>query len=171
MKSMIGTLGLGSNLGRRRERLAQGLARLQRAGLELLAVSSVWETAPIDASGGWFLNMAASFRTERGPHAVLDLLLEVERLEGRVRDRRNGPRTLDLDLLTLGELQRNSERLTLPHPRMWERLFVLEPLAEVAPQLRNPRTGRTVVEETRRLRGRDEVIRIGRLAPAGSHPV
>lgn len=162
---MIGTIGLGSNLGGRRGHLHRGLLGLERVGLELLAISSVWETEPVDAPGGdWFLNMAVRFRTDRDAHHLLDALLEIERREGRVRQGRNGPRSLDLDLLTLGDLRVNSRRLRLPHPRMWSRSFVLEPLAEVAPELRNPATGRTVAEEAERLRGGESVVRIGSLA-------
>ena len=172
MVPMIGTLAIGSNLGDRKAQLRSGLEALGPAGLELLAVSSVWETEPVGTpDGDWFLNMAARFRTDRRPHAVLDALLEIERAHGRVRRERNGPRTLDLDLLTLGDLVRGTDRLQLPHPRMWQRRFVLEPLAEVAPELRNPATGRTVVEEIARLRGGETVIRLGVLASVGSLPL
>ena len=169
---MIGTIGLGSNLGGRRGHLRRGLLGLERAGLELLAISSVWETEPVDAPGAdWFLNMVVRIRTDREPHSVLDTLLEIERLEGRVRQVRNGPRTLDLDLLTLGDLELQSSRLSLPHPRMWSRSFVLEPLAEIAPEIRNPANGRTVAEEAERLRGGESVVRIGSLASAQGQPL
>ena len=98
-------------------------------------------------------------------------LMEIERSAGRVRTARNGPRTLDLDLLTLGELELSTDRLQLPHPRMWQRRFVLAPLAEVAPELRNPATGRTAAEEATRLNGAAAAFRIGRLAPARRQPV
>ena len=115
--------------------------------------------------------MAVRFRSDREPECVLDSLLEIERREGRVRQLRNGPRTLDLDLLTLGDLEMRSDRLQLPHPRMWLRSFVLEPLAEVAPELRNPLNGRTVIEEAARLRGAERVVRIGTLASAHEQPL
>ena len=169
---MIGTIGLGSNLGDRKEHLRRGLLGLPQEGLEVLAISSVWETEPVDVPAGeWFLNMAARIRTDLDPHHVLDSLLEIERREGRVRRERNGPRTLDLDLLTLGDLELRSSRLQLPHPRMWSRSFVLEPLAEVAPELCNPLTGRTVAEEAERLRGGESVARIGSLASAQGQPL
>ena len=171
ISTVIGTIGLGSNLGDRREHLRSGLLGLEQADLELLAISSVWETEPVDVPGGGrFLNMAVRFRTEADPHRVLDLLLEIERREGRVRQVRNGPRTLDLDLLTLGDLELQSSRLRLPHPRMWNRSFVLEPLAEIAPELRNPASGLTVAEEAERLRGGESVVRIGSLASVQRHP-
>jgi 2-amino-4-hydroxy-6-hydroxymethyldihydropteridine diphosphokinase len=169
---VIGTIGLGSNLGDRQEHLRRGLLGLEQGGLELLAVSSVWETEPVDAPcGGQFLNMAVRFRAEHEPRRVLELLMEIERREGRERLVRNGPRTLDLDLLTLGDLELLRRGLQLPHPRMWSRSFVLEPLAEVAPELRNPATGRTVAEEAERLRGGESVVRIGSLASARGLPL
>jgi 2-amino-4-hydroxy-6-hydroxymethyldihydropteridine diphosphokinase len=164
MCAVIGTIGLGSNLGDRWGHLRHGLRGLSRVGARLLAMSSVWESEPVDSPAReWFLNMAVRFDTDRDPLALLDDLLTIEREAGRVRDVPNGPRTLDLDLLTLGELRIRDPRLCLPHPRMWERRFVLEPLAEIAPSLRNPATGRTVVEEAWRLRGRSVVYRVGSL--------
>jgi 2-amino-4-hydroxy-6-hydroxymethyldihydropteridine diphosphokinase len=169
---VIGTIGLGSNLGDRLEHLRRGLRGLERQGMELLAVSSVWETEPVDApAGGPFLNMAVRFRADGDPQSVLRRMLEIERREGRVRRVRNGPRTLDLDLLTFGDLDLRTDELRLPHPRMWMRSFVLEPLAEVAPDLRNPATGRTVVQEAERLRGVESVVRIGSLASPRGLPL
>ena len=169
---VIGTIGLGSNLGDRSEHLCLGLLGLERAGLELWAVSSVWETEPVDVVGGlWFFNMAVKFSTSRDPHLLLDDLQRIELAQGRLRQVQNGPRTLDLDLLTLSDLQLRSDRLQLPHPRMWRRRFVLEPLAEVAPELCNPATGRTIAQEVALLAGAESVSRIGRLASAGALPL
>jgi len=169
---VIGTIGLGSNLGDRSEHLRRGLLGLRRSGLELLAVSSVWETQPVDVVGGlWFLNMAVRFSADRDPHLLLDDLQEIELAEGRVRRHQNDPRTLDLDLLTFGDLQLYGDRLQLPHPRMWSRRFVLEPLAEVAPGLRNPATGRSVEQEAARLACGESASRIGLLASAGALPL
>ena len=142
---MRGYVALGSNLGDRRAHLRAGLQGLGRRGLSPRALSSVWETEPVDtAEPGWFLNMVAEVETQLPPSAVLDLLLEVERDVGRVRSVRNAPRSLDLDLLLLGDLAVDGPRLTLPHPRMWSRRFVLAPLHELAPHLADPATGRTV---------------------------
>lgn len=168
---MIAYVGLGSNLGLRRHHLRSGLEGLRSAGLEVRSVSSVWETEPVDTGDGrWFLNMAVSLEADRDPLELLDLLLAVERRAGRVRTVRNAPRTLDLDLLLVGDLRWRDERLILPHPRMWERRFVLEPLAEIAPELSNPETGRTVAEECERLRSRSGVCRLAGIIPthAGS---
>ncbi len=161
---MDGYIGLGTNLGARRAHLRAGVEGLRRAGLELVSGSSVWESEPVDCpSPRWFLNMAVRVRTERQPLELLDLLLSIERSAGRTRGARNAPRTLDLDLLMLGDLQWSDDRLRLPHPRMWERRFVLEPLCEIAPDLRNPETGTRVSESRERIVDRTVVRRIGRL--------
>ena len=102
------------------------------------------------------------------PAELLELLLEIESRVGRRREERNGPRTLDLDLLLVGDRIIEDPRLSLPHPRMWERGFVLEPLAEIHPGLTHPGTGRGVAEECRRLGERPRVRRIGPLALAGT---
>jgi 2-amino-4-hydroxy-6-hydroxymethyldihydropteridine diphosphokinase len=150
---MTGHVALGSNLGDREENLRAGLRGLRLRGIEPVAVSSVWETEPVACPEPlWFLNMVARISTDRPPLEVLDRLLEIEREAGRVREARNEPRILDLDLLLLGSLEVRTGRLTLPHPRMWERRFVLAPLAEIDPDLRNPASGRTVSEELERAR-------------------
>lgn len=148
MPIVVGYVALGSNLGNRGEHLSGGLQGLVRRGLCPTAISSVWETEPIDApSSLWFWNMTVEVRTAMAPLGVLQSLQAVEREAGRVREVPNAPRTLDLDLLLLGDLTVDDGLLCLPHPRMWRRRFVLEPLAEIAPDLVNPATGRTVAEE------------------------
>jgi 2-amino-4-hydroxy-6-hydroxymethyldihydropteridine diphosphokinase len=158
-------IALGTNLGELRENLASGLEGLSARDLAPRAVSSVWETEPVDTPWPqWFWNMAVAVRSDRSPHELLETLLEIESERGRRRVSRNAPRTLDLDLLMVGDLRVDSERLILPHPRMWERRFVLEPLAEIAPQLRNPANGRTVEQERLRIREHHQVRRLGDLA-------
>jgi 2-amino-4-hydroxy-6-hydroxymethyldihydropteridine diphosphokinase len=158
-------IGLGSNLGDPVAHLRGGLAALARRCLEPLALSSVWETEPVEAPGSdWFLNMVVRVRTALAPADLLATLLAVEREAGRVRTGRNDPRTLDLDLLLLGDLRVERPGLSVPHPRMWERRFVLEPLAEIAPRLRNPETGRTVAEECLQIRERGAARRLGNLS-------
>lgn len=158
-------IALGSNLGDRRAHLESGLAGLGRHGLEPRAVSSVWETEPVDTDfPRWFWNMALRTEDDRPPLELLELLLEIERRNGRRRTEANGPRTLDLDLLMVGDLRVDGPRLRLPHPRMWQRAFVLEPLAEIAPELRNPDSGRTVGEERLRLQDPARVRKLGDLA-------
>jgi 2-amino-4-hydroxy-6-hydroxymethyldihydropteridine diphosphokinase len=158
---MTGYVAIGSNLGDRGEHLASGLAGLRANGLAPTAVSSVWETEPVGLDdAGPFWNMAVAFESDEAPHRLLDRLLAIERSAGRRRSGRLASRTLDLDLLLLGDLSIVDDRLHLPHPRMWERSFVLAPLAEIAPELRNPATGRTVTEELRRIPRPTAVSRI-----------
>lgn len=165
MRRMHGYIALGSNLGDRRLHLEAGLAGLHDAEIRPIEISSVWETEPLDSpSTRWFWNMTAKVTTRRDPLDVLEALLEIEDLAGRERTIRHGPRTLDLDLLMLGDLEIDQERLRLPHPRMWQRRFVLEPLAEIEPALVNPVTGLTVVEERDRSSDRSQVHCIGTLA-------
>lgn len=165
MRRMHGYIALGSNLGDRRRHLEAGLNGLREVGMRPIEVSSVWETEPVDSpSDRWFWNMTVKVQTDRDPLEVLDSLMGIEGQAGRERTVRNGPRTLDLDLLMLGDLVVEHARLNLPHPRMWQRRFVLEPLAEIEPDLVNPVTGLTVAEERDRSIDRSRVRRIGPLA-------
>jgi len=163
------TIALGSNLGDRVANLREGLRRLAQKGLPPAVLSSVWETEPVDSPGSpWFLNLVMRTATPRASLEILDLLLAIERELGRVRTTRNAPRILDLDLLLLGDERCAGPRLVLPHPRMWERRFVMEPLAEIAPGLRDPSTGRTAREICRDLRHTSRVRRWGVLAGSGA---
>jgi 2-amino-4-hydroxy-6-hydroxymethyldihydropteridine diphosphokinase len=128
-------IGLGSNLGDRAATLAAALRDLAAAGdIRVLRCSSLHETAPVGGPPGQgnYLNAVAELDTELPPQALLTRLLEVERRHGRERRERNGPRTLDLDLLLYREVESQDPELTIPHPRMWEREFVLRPLAELS---------------------------------------
>lgn len=144
-------IALGSNVGDRQAHLTYALEHLRTmAEVRVLAVSTWYETAPVGGplGQGAYLNGACLVDTTLEAHALLDLLLAIEQERGRdrTREERHGPRTLDLDLIVCGELQYDDARLTLPHPRWTERLFVLEPLAEIAPDLLDPRSGRTVAQ-------------------------
>jgi 2-amino-4-hydroxy-6-hydroxymethyldihydropteridine diphosphokinase len=134
-------LGLGSNLGDREAALHSALELL---GDEVVAVSSFRETDPVGyLDQPRFLNAAATLETDLEPRALLDRLLEVERELGRTRDGpRFGPRTIDLDLLLYGDRVIDEPGLVVPHPRLAERRFVLEPLAELDPDLVVPGLGR-----------------------------
>lgn len=160
-------IGLGSNLGDRRACLAAAVREFPAAGLPLLALSSVWETEPVGTDHpAWFLNLTLVTRSDLEPLALLDRLQAIEGAAGRVRGRRNAPRTLDLDLLMVGERRVDEPRLTLPHPAMWGRRFVLEPLAEIAPELRHPDSGQSIGEVCRGLAEGPIVRRIGPLIEA-----
>ena len=140
-------VALGSNVGDRERNLAEGLARLERAGFVLAARSALYLTEPVDLlPQGWFVNAAVRGATELAPLDLLRRCLDIERELGRVRERHHGPRTLDLDLLLYGDLVMDTPELTLPHPRLHERRFVLAPLADVAPEVRHPVLRRTVAE-------------------------
>ena len=137
---VLAYVGLGSNLGDRRAMIAGALDRLRPR-----RVSSIVETEPWGVTDQpRFLNAVAEIETDLAPGALLDRLLEIERDLGRVRTERWGPRSIDLDLLLYGDRQENTPSLTLPHPRLHERLFVLEGLAELCPDLRVPGLDRAV---------------------------
>ncbi len=140
-------VSVGSNLGERETFLA--LARkeiLSAAGITDLRCSPVYETEPVEAAGGKYLNAVWSFETALSPEALLGIFHEIERKAGRVRKVRNEPRSLDLDLLFYGERVIRTEALTVPHPRIHERAFVLEPMAELAPDFMHPVLRKTVRE-------------------------
>ena len=125
-------LGLGSNLGDRDATLQAAVDALAARGIRVLRSSSVYETEPVGGpSQPAYRNAVIDIETDLAPHALLDACLDVEAELGRVRSERWGPRTIDVDLLTCGDMRIADVRLTLPHPRMHERAFVLVPLAEL----------------------------------------
>ena len=135
-------IGLGANLGDARATLAWAVQQLAaHPDVQVQRVSSLYRTRPVDAEGPDFLNAVVLLTTTLSPQALLGLLQGLELQAGRERPYRNAPRTLDLDLLLFGQRKLNTQELTLPHPRLHERRFVLEPLAEVAPQLHVPGWG------------------------------
>ena len=139
-------VGLGANLGDALATLREAVERLR--GLphtRLLAVSSLYRTAPIDSSGPDYLNAVAALDTALSPEALLAALQAIELDHGRERPYRNAPRTLDLDLLLHGAARRDTPALSLPHPRLHQRAFVLHPLLELEPALRDP-DGRALAE-------------------------
>lgn len=127
-------LGLGSNLGDRRRQLREAIDSL---GPMVVAVSPVYETEPVGGPGGQgpYLNLVARLETDLSPRELLAVCQRLESAAGRVRDERWGPRTLDVDVLWVDGVTIDGDDLTVPHPRMFERRFVLAPLADLAPEL------------------------------------
>lgn len=129
-------VALGANLGEAEQTLRDALQALNTApGLKLVKASSLYRTAPIDSSGPDYLNAVAEVATTLTAPSLLAALQAIESANGRERPYRNAPRTLDLDLLMFGGARIESAALTVPHPRLWERAFVLVPLSDIAPSL------------------------------------
>lgn len=166
-------ISLGANLGEPKRQLREALDRLAREkGLRLSAVSSLYRTEPVGpVPQPPYLNAAAALTTSLSPRETLDALLRAERAMGRERTARWGPRTIDLDLLLHGDSVIEAPGLTLPHPRLHERRFVLAPLAEIAPGALHPRLGKSVLQLLAALGGEGgwvERAEEGWWAPAGA---
>jgi 2-amino-4-hydroxy-6-hydroxymethyldihydropteridine diphosphokinase len=140
-------VGLGSNLGDRAAYLLLGLSALSRLPkTHLLRLSPVYETDPVGPPQPPYLNMVAELETELSPKGLLAKMLRIEKALGRERRERWGPRTLDLDLLLYGDLVLEEEGLSVPHPRLHERAFVLVPLLDLLPEGRHPLLGQSFAE-------------------------
>lgn len=139
-------LSLGSNVGDRAANLNTAIGRLGGLG-QVVAVSSFYETEPVELTAQpWFLNCALQLDTEKTPSQLLAGILAIEEKMGRRREQKKGPRNIDIDILMFGDSVLDTRGLTIPHPAMRERRFVLEPLAEIAPEVRHPVLKRTVRE-------------------------
>jgi len=156
-------LSLGSNLGDRRAHLERALEEMRADGIDVLRLSALYESEPVDfRAQRWFLNCVVEAETECMP---LELLRRLRRIETRLGRRRlapsrlRGPRTIDIDVLLYANHVMRTSELTIPHPRMTERRFVLEPLRELAPDLRHPVNRRTVAELLTAVRDRSRVRR------------
>jgi len=142
-------VALGANLGDPVQALREALQRLSETpGVRLVRASSLYRTAPIDSSGPDYLNAVAELATTLTAPDLLTALQAIEQGAGRERPYRNAPRTLDLDLLLYGSARIDSETLTVPHPRMGERAFVLVPLHEIAPERVTDESLKTVSGQT-----------------------
>jgi 2-amino-4-hydroxy-6-hydroxymethyldihydropteridine diphosphokinase len=140
-------IALGSNLGDRAEYLRQAREQIDTPDLRSLRASSIYETAPRDVEDQpWFLNQVIECETDLFPRQLLVRLQKIERAMGRKRRIAKGPREIDLDILLFGDAVVKAPELEVPHPRMAERRFVLEPLAELAPEKKHPGTRRTMRE-------------------------
>jgi 2-amino-4-hydroxy-6-hydroxymethyldihydropteridine diphosphokinase len=158
-----GYLGLGSNVGDRRAMLEQAVAALPSHGVDVVAASSVYETEPVGLvlDQRDFYNACVRVRTAFEPEQLLDACKEVERVLGREAGGvRHGPRPIDVDVLLLGSLEYSSPRLTLPHPEVLSRRFVLVPLLELDPELTLP-DGRRVADGLAALGEGQDVRRVG----------
>ncbi len=147
-------LSLGSNLGDREANLHRALEQLESEHVRVLRRSLIYETEPQGLRDQpWFLNLVVEAETSLPPAELLARIHEIEEQLGRKRDVPKGPRTIDIDILFYDNAAIETAELQIPHPRLAERRFVLEPLAELAPQLQHPITGRTVVEMLSALAG------------------
>jgi 2-amino-4-hydroxy-6-hydroxymethyldihydropteridine diphosphokinase len=139
-------LSLGSNLGDRAANLNAAINRLRSLG-EVLQVSSLYETEPVEFTAQpWFLNCAVELDTEQTAQQLIEAILEIERQMGRTRTQKKGPRSIDIDILLFGNSTIDTKGLSIPHPGLQERRFVLEPLAEIAPGVRHPALKKTIQE-------------------------
>jgi len=140
-------LGLGSNVGGRETNLREAVGRLQAAEIQIVRRSSIYETAPQELlDQPWFLNAVVEANTDLFPLQLLACIRNIERDMGRRRVTPKGPRNIDIDILFYGRSVIRTAELETPHPRIAERRFVLEPLAEVAPDFRHPLNGKTARE-------------------------
>jgi len=157
-------LSLGSNLGDRQANLTSAIERLRDLG-EVVAVSSFYETEPVEfQEQPWFLNCAVALGTDLMPKQLLSRMLAIEQQMGRRRTRPKGPRMIDIDILLFGNFIVSSRELDVPHPAMHQRRFVLEPLAEIAPEVRHPVLKRTVRELMQGLCNADgKVLKLARV--------
>lgn len=154
-------LALGSNLGDRESALRSALERLESPGLHLLRASRLYETEPVGfRDQPWFLNRVAEFACAWDPEALLARTQAVEQEMGRERSIPNGPRVIDIDIVLYGDLVHDRPNLSIPHPRFAQRRFVLEPLADLNPELRDPRTGETVANLLQAARQGTDQVRI-----------
>jgi 2-amino-4-hydroxy-6-hydroxymethyldihydropteridine diphosphokinase len=164
-------LSIGSNVGDRLENLRQACLSLLNSGLRLRAVSSVYETEPVDVlEQNWFLNIAVEVETSLSPQELLEEVHAIERKLGRIREQPKGPRSIDIDILLYANATIQTANLLLPHPRMLDRRFVLEPLREIAATLRVPPRHRTIRELLEELKDPSQVRRVGALVDVPLSP-
>ena len=156
-------LSLGSNLGDRRANLKKALRLLERS-MEVVSVSSVCDTEPVGVGKQpRFLNLVCRVNTDIGPVQLLSLIKRIEADMGRDLNLKNAPRNIDIDIILYGDTIIESPELTIPHPRMWERAFVLVPFAEIAPKVIHPVSGESIGDLVAKVEGRVGVVKKRRL--------
>lgn len=144
--SHIAYLSLGSNVGNREGHLREAIRRISTLG-KIVAVSSLYETEPVEViDQDWFLNCAVALESDMEPAELLNHLLNIEKAMGRERVRKKGPRSIDIDIVLFGDAVVNTPELSIPHPAMAARRFVLQPVAEIAPNLLHPTLKKTIAE-------------------------
>jgi 2-amino-4-hydroxy-6-hydroxymethyldihydropteridine diphosphokinase len=138
-------LGLGSNLGDRFRYIQQAAWHLEEMDIKLLAISSLYETEPVEVfDQPEFINLTCEIETDLAPKDLLDTSLLIERRMGRIRRKPKGPRIIDIDLLFYGQKAIHSKHLSVPHPAISQRRFVLVPMVEIAPEFKDPLSGLTM---------------------------
>jgi len=152
-------LGLGSNEGDPLHQIETALRELPEEGVSVVRISGLYRTEPVGGPPqNWYVNAVAEVGFEAGPLELLRVCRSIESLHGRKRAERNSPRTLDLDILFFGDKVLRSPELTIPHPRLRERRFVLVPMVEIAPDLKDPISGLTMRELLSRCPDRSAVL-------------
>lgn len=158
---MDGYIGLGSNLGDPIAELRGAVSELESRGVELRSRSSLYQTEPVDAPDqAWFVNAVTEIRFGGRPDELLQICVNVEAARGRERTRGNEPRILDLDVLLLENIVVSTDELTIPHPRLHERRFVLEPMVEIAPDAIHPGLRKTMRDLLKECMDESKVVRL-----------
>ncbi len=157
-------IGIGSNMGDRLANCRRAVEAIASAKENrILRCSPFYETEPVGKKDQeWFINGVIAMETAVAPRGLLEFLLDIEKGMGRVRKEKWGPRVIDLDILLFGDEVIDEDDLEVPHPRIAERLFVLAPLSDIAPNLRHPVWNQTVSQMRGKLEGKDRVIRLPR---------
>jgi len=151
-------IGLGSNLGNRLANIRKAIELMKEEGIEIMKESSIYETEPVGyKEQGWFLNSVVKARTQFSPEGLWKRLEKIEKVMGREREIKWGPRIIDLDILFYGNKVLNGKQLQIPHPELHKRRFVLLPLKEIAPELVHPVLNKTIGEILGELKDNSEV--------------